>query len=228
MTTIHPDGGFLLLIFQKGTNYEKDSSRSCTGSIHPAVRLFGSRQANANISKQADYFESERKITVYNARTDKVILEAEGYMSISNNDNNELVCTVKVGPDTYRKNYIYLNDYTMYVVEDITGTHTDPYHYKLYFHTDILPSVEVKAVKVIHQKSPILTTMCPEKGFIVVFSCRFSSCWQSTGLLIRGRRVQLPQAAPCGGRRVPRHNRTRTENRVTKPRFSPQKGAFPP
>ena len=33
---------------------------------------------------------------------------------------------------------------TLYVVEDITGTHTDPYHYKLYFHTDVLPSVEVK------------------------------------------------------------------------------------
>ena len=95
-------------------------------------------KANYNISKQADYFESERKITVYNARTDKVIMEAEGYMSISNNSNNELVCTVKVGPDTYRKNYIYLNDYTMYVVEDITGTHTDPYHYKLYFHTCLL------------------------------------------------------------------------------------------
>ena len=79
------------------------------------------------------------------ARTDTVILEAEGYMSISNNGNNELVCTVKIGPDTYRKNYIYLNDYTMYVVEDITGTHTDPYHYKLYFHTDILPSVEAKS-----------------------------------------------------------------------------------
>lgn len=101
-------------------------------------------KANANISKQADYFESERKITVYNARTDKVVLEAEGYMSISNNSNNELVCTVKIGPDTYRKNYIYLNEYTMYVVEDITGTHTDPYHYKLYSHTDILPSVKVK------------------------------------------------------------------------------------
>ena len=101
-------------------------------------------KANANISKQADYFESERKITVYNARTDKVIMEAEGYMSISNNSNNELVCTVKIGPNAYRKNYIYLNDYTMYVVEDITGTHTDPYHYKLYFHTDILPSVETR------------------------------------------------------------------------------------
>ena len=44
-------------------------------------------RANSNISKQADYFESERKITVYNARTDKVIMEAEGYMSISNNSH---------------------------------------------------------------------------------------------------------------------------------------------
>ena len=101
-------------------------------------------KANANISKQADYFESERKLTVYNARTDKVIMVAEGYMAISNNGHSELVCTVKTGPNAYRKNYIYLNDYTMYVVEDITGTHTDPYHYKLYFHTGILPSVGVK------------------------------------------------------------------------------------
>ena len=101
-------------------------------------------KVNANISKQADYFNCERKITVYNARTDKIIMEAEGYMSISNNGAHELVCTVKIGPDTYRKTYIYLNDYTMYVVEDITGTHTDPYHYKLYFHTNILPDVEVK------------------------------------------------------------------------------------
>ena len=54
-------------------------------------------KVNANLSKQADYFESERRITVYNARTDKVILEAEGYMSISNNAANELVVTVKTG-----------------------------------------------------------------------------------------------------------------------------------
>ena len=84
-------------------------------------------KANYNISKQADYFESERKLTVYNARTDTIILETEGYMSISNNDNGELVCTVKTGKNTYKKNYVYLNENTMYVVEDITGTHTDPY-----------------------------------------------------------------------------------------------------
>ena len=101
-------------------------------------------KVNANISKQADYFESERRITVYNARTDNIILEAEGYMSISNNSTNELVVTCKIGPNQYKKNYVYLNDYTIYVVEDITGTHTDTYHYKLYFHTEILPDVEFR------------------------------------------------------------------------------------
>lgn len=101
-------------------------------------------KVNANISKQAQYFECERRITVYNARTDKVIFEAEGYMDISNNTTNELVITCKVGKNEYKKNYVYLNSYTMYAVEDITGTHTDPYHYKFYFHTEILPDVEVK------------------------------------------------------------------------------------
>lgn len=101
-------------------------------------------KVNANISKQADYFECERRITVYNARTDKIILECEGYLSISNNMSNELVVTIKTGPNEYKKNYIYLNDYTMYVVEDITGTHTDPYHYKIYFHTEILPDIETR------------------------------------------------------------------------------------
>lgn len=101
-------------------------------------------KVNHNLSKEADYFNCERKITVYNARTDLIILEAEGYMSISNDSNDELVVTCKVGKDEYKKNYIYLNEYTMYVVEDITGTHTDPYHYKMYFHTELPVTVETK------------------------------------------------------------------------------------
>lgn len=101
-------------------------------------------KVNYNISKQAQYFECERRITVYNARTDTVIFVAEGYMDISNTMTNELTVTFKTGANTYKKNYIYLNDWTLYVVEDITGTHTDPYHYKMYFHTELLPDVEVK------------------------------------------------------------------------------------
>ena len=101
-------------------------------------------KVNANITKQAGYFECERKITVYNARTDTIIFECEGYMDISNNVSSELVVTCKVAPDSYKKNYIYLNENTIYVVEDITGTHTDPYHYRWYWHTEILPTIEVK------------------------------------------------------------------------------------
>lgn len=101
-------------------------------------------KVNANLSKDADYFNCERRITVYNARTDNVILTVEGYMSVSNNSSSELVVTCKTGASEYKKNYVYLNDYTLYVVEDITGTHTDPYHYQMYFHTEFPITVDVK------------------------------------------------------------------------------------
>lgn len=101
-------------------------------------------KVNANLSKQADYFECERRVTVYNARTDLIVLVVEGYLSVTNNVHDELVITCKVGANEYKKNYVYLNEYTMYVVEDITGTHTDPYHYKMYFHTEILPDIDIK------------------------------------------------------------------------------------
>ena len=95
---------------------------------------------NYNLSQAADNFECLRKITVYNARTDLIVMEMEGAMSISNNGSNELVVTCKTGPDEYKKNYIYLNEYVIYVVEDITGTATDPYHYKVHINT-ALPDI---------------------------------------------------------------------------------------
>lgn len=101
-------------------------------------------KVNSNLSKQAEYFECERRVTVYNARTDQVILYTEGYLNIANNHHNELVITAKVGANEYKKNYVYLNAYTLYVVEDITGTHTDPYHYKLYFHTEFPVDIDPK------------------------------------------------------------------------------------
>ena len=101
-------------------------------------------KVNHNMNVAADNFSCERRITVYNARTDKIILYAEGYMSISNNSSSELVVTCKVGANEYKKNYIYLNGYTLYVVEDITGTHADPYHYLIEFHTEFPVNVDVK------------------------------------------------------------------------------------
>lgn len=97
---------------------------------------------NHNLSQAADNFEVVRKITVYNARTDMIIMEMEGLMSLSNNSTSELVVTCKVGEDEYKKNYVYLNDYVIYVVEDISNTTTDPYHYKIHFYTAI-PNLEL-------------------------------------------------------------------------------------
>ena len=100
-------------------------------------------KVNHNLNQQADRFEVERRVTVYNARTDTVILQVEGYLSLSNNDSGELVITCKTGSGTYKKNYVYLTENTLYCMEDITGTHTDPYHYKWYWHTSILPDIEI-------------------------------------------------------------------------------------
>ena len=97
---------------------------------------------NYNLSQAADNFECLRKITVYNARTDLIVMEMEGAMSISNNSSNELVVTCKTGPGEYKKNYIYLNEYVIYVVEDITGTQTNPYHYKVHFYT-AMPDIDI-------------------------------------------------------------------------------------
>lgn len=97
---------------------------------------------NNNLSKAADNFQCLRKITVYNARTDLIVLEMEGYMSLSNNSSNELVVTCMTGPNQYKKNYVYLNEYVIYVVEDMDAIDTDPYHYKIKFYTP-MPDVDI-------------------------------------------------------------------------------------
>ena len=110
-----------------------------------ATCLVGCTEAdnvNHNLNQAADNFQVTRKITVYNARTDMIILEMEGNMSLSNNTTNELVVTCMTGPNQYKKNYVYLNEYVIYVVEDITDTVTDPYHYKVHFYT-ALPDIDI-------------------------------------------------------------------------------------
>lgn len=97
---------------------------------------------NHNLSQAADNFQVVRRITVYNARTDLIVMEMEGYMSLSNNSTRELVVTCKTGPSEFKKNYVYLNEYVIYVVEDVTGTTTDPYHYKVKFY-GALPDIDI-------------------------------------------------------------------------------------
>ena len=100
---------------------------------------------NHNLSKDANGFNVYRRITVTNARTDTIMLQAEGYMALSNNSSNELVVTIKTGADQYYKDYIYLNDWTCYVMEQTEPKGTDKYHYELVFYPErLIPDVEIK------------------------------------------------------------------------------------
>lgn len=100
---------------------------------------------NHNLSKEANEFNVYRKITVTNARTDTIMLRAEGYMSLSNNSSSELVVTIKTGENSYYKDYIYLNDWTCYVMEQTEPNSVDKYHYELVFYPErLIPDVQIK------------------------------------------------------------------------------------
>lgn len=90
-------------------------------------------QVSSNISKEADNFNVTRKLTVLNARTDTILLELTGTFALKNNSSNELEVIIETAEGKYQKDYVYLNDYTMYVVEDISGSAVDKYHYEINF-----------------------------------------------------------------------------------------------
>lgn len=84
-----------------------------------------------NIRQQADNFNITRRIVVINARTDKPVFELTGNFSLQNNYNGELEIIVEIGNGVYKKHFVYLNDWTMYVVEDVSGAFVDKYHYEI-------------------------------------------------------------------------------------------------
>lgn len=94
-----------------------------------------------NISKEANNFNVTRKLTVLNARTDTILLELTGTFALHNNSDNELEVIIETAENKYQKDSVYLNDYTMYVVEDVSGASVDKYHYEINF----LPEFGLKA-----------------------------------------------------------------------------------
>lgn len=95
-----------------------------------------------NISKEADAFNVTRRLAVINARTDKPVFELVGTFALSNTTTNELQVTVQTGPSEYKKHFIYLNDWTMYVVEDLGGADVSPYRYEINFLPEMLMPFE--------------------------------------------------------------------------------------
>ena len=94
-----------------------------------------------NIKQQADNFNVTRRIVVMNTRTDTVMFELIGNFSLQNNNSNELEIVCEVDNNVYKKHFIYLNDYTLYVVEDVSGAYVDKYHYEVNYIPEMIVPV---------------------------------------------------------------------------------------
>ena len=92
-----------------------------------------------NVSKEADNFNVCREIIIINVRDEVVLYTLTGYFSLQDEGHNELVVVSEIGPNKYKKDFIYLNEYTTYVCTDLTGADVDPYHYELNILPKMLP-----------------------------------------------------------------------------------------
>ncbi len=113
-----------------------------------AVLLTGcQREANRvsyNLSKEADQFNVTRRVTVYNTRTDKILLEVIGNLSVQSS-SGDIDLIVEVGPGQYKKHFINLNGWTTYVVEDVSGAFVDKYHYEVNFLPEMIVPITFTA-----------------------------------------------------------------------------------
>lgn len=92
------------------------------------------RRVSQNISQQADNFNVIRRLTVLNARTDKPMFELVSAFSITvDSEDKQLEVVCETGPNEYKKHFIGLNEWTLYVVEDIGGSDVSKYHYEVNF-----------------------------------------------------------------------------------------------
>ncbi len=111
-----------------------------------ALAMAGCREANRvsyNVSKEADSFNVTRRITVFNLRTDEVLWQMTGNFS-TEWDGNDLNVIVELPGKQYAKHYFNLNDeWTAYIVEDLSGTDVTPYAYELNFLPESIPGVTI-------------------------------------------------------------------------------------
>lgn len=91
-------------------------------------------RVSANLSQEADNFNSIRQLTVINCIQGDTLFQMTGKMSITADTNdNQLEVIVELEDGTYKKHFIGLSDNVTYVVEDITGAEVERYKYTLNF-----------------------------------------------------------------------------------------------
>lgn len=99
-----------------------------------------SDKVSYNVSQDADNFNIVRRVVVINMRTDKVIFEVIGRLSIDNVDEDRLDVIVETDDGVYKKHMINLTNWNMFFVEDIEGAKVDKYQYEVnYMPESLIP-----------------------------------------------------------------------------------------
>ncbi len=107
------------------------------------ILLYGCTEAervSSNVSQQADNFNVIRRLTVLNARSDKPLFELVGAFSFTL-ENDRIIAVVETGPGEYKKHSVGLNDWTLWVIEDVSGAEVDKYYYEVNFLPEMIVPV---------------------------------------------------------------------------------------
>jgi outer membrane lipoprotein-sorting protein len=86
-----------------------------------------------NLSQEADSFNIARKLTVINQRTDTVLFQITGNISIQKTGDGDLDIIGENADGTFYKHFVYLSNEVTYVVEDLGKTSVNKYSYEINF-----------------------------------------------------------------------------------------------
>ena len=100
--------------------------------------------ASHNISRAADSFEVNRRITFYNGITGQNIMVIEGLCSLGNNDTRQrMSVTCKTGPNEYRRHFLGLSDNVTFFAEHLDPSSVSTARYRVFFRPSaLIPDLE--------------------------------------------------------------------------------------
>jgi heme/copper-type cytochrome/quinol oxidase subunit 2 len=92
---------------------------------------------STEISRDADNFETPRKLTIINTRNDKIILEFIGTFSVqTDHDEGEIDILCSIGDNRYEKHFFKINDWTTYVIEDMSNQGVEKYYREIKYYPE--------------------------------------------------------------------------------------------
>lgn len=99
-----------------------------------------SDKVSYNVSQDADNFNVVRRVVVTNVRTDEIMFEVVGRISLDTSNSEKLVIIAETGDGVYKKHFVNMTEWNMYVVEDLEGAEVNQYKYEVnYMPESIVP-----------------------------------------------------------------------------------------